>query len=118
MIPAQIILLIGNVASILAIIEGNKALAAAIQADAVQAATDVANWKSGSDVTIIIDAIELLRTCINVIPQLGPYFLVVQLALIAVESLLALLPAPATGPAFVVAAVVTMPNTPATVHNS
>lgn len=116
MIPAQVILLVGNIASILAIIEGNKALAVTIQADANQAAIDVTNWKTGSDVTIIIDAIELLRTCINVIPQIGPYFLVVQLGLIAVESLLALIPAPSAGPAFVVAT--PMPNTPATVHNA
>src|SRR5271170_5276536 len=91
--------ILGSSAASIASIEGNPTLAAQLQTDTAAAVTAVDNWKSGTPASNVIQALNIVEDDLNLFPVSGPYIPLIDLAIGTVESILALLPAPAASAA-------------------
>lgn len=86
--------ILGTSAANIAMLEGNATLAQVLTTDTAAAVTAVKNWKKGTPADEAIQALNIVATDLNLIPGVGPYAPLVDLAIGTVESILALLPAP------------------------
>lgn len=86
---------LGNDSAQIAALEGNTALAAQLKADTAAAVVAVNNWKKGTNSQMASEAMNILMSDLNLIPNVGPYAPLLTLAIGTAQSILALL-APAT----------------------
>ena len=94
---ASFVTIMGNAAAAIAAAENNPALATKIQTDATAAAAAVTNWKAGqTPAQDAIQALNLLQDDLSLIPGTSVYTPLVVICIGAVESILALIPAPPT----------------------
>ena len=94
---ASFVTIMGNAAAAIAAAENNPALATKIQTDSTAAAAAVTNWKAGqTPAQDAIQALNLLQDDLNLIPGTSQYTPLVVICIGAVESILALIPAPPT----------------------
>ena len=91
---AALIKTLGNAASQIAAMEGNTTLAQQITTDTAAAVTAVTNWKSGSPVQMAVEALNIVMDDLNLFPAAAAFAPWINLAIITVEAILALLPAP------------------------
>lgn len=91
---ASLTSILGSSASSIAALEGNSPLAQKIMTDTQAAVTAVQNWKSGTPAQEAIEALNLVEDDLNLIPAVGPYVALIDLAIGTVESILTLLPSP------------------------
>lgn len=94
---ASLIATVGTATASLETLEGNATLAAKIKTDTAAATLAVTNWKSGSPVQDVVEALNLVQDDLNLLPLAGPDVALVDLAIGTVQEILNLLPsAPVT----------------------
>lgn len=86
--------ILGTSAANIASLEGNSTLASTLTTDTAAAVAAVQNWKSGTPSDEAVQALNIVANDLNLIPGVGPYAPLVDLAIATVESIIALLPAP------------------------
>lgn len=86
---------LGNDSAQIAALEGNTALAAQLKADTTAAVVAVDNWKKGTSSQMAMEAMNILVSDLNLIPNVGPYAPLITLAIGTAQSIIALL-SPAT----------------------
>lgn len=96
---ASLVAILGNSTATIATLEGNDALAQKLRTDTAAAVVAVTNWKSGTPAQEAIQALNLVEDDLNLLPMLGPYGPLIDLAIGTTEAILALLPQSATAPA-------------------
>lgn len=96
---ASLIAILGNSTATIAALEGNDALAQKLRTDTAAAVVAVTNWKSGTPAQEAIQALNLVEDDLNLLPMLGPYGPLIDLAIGTTEAILALLPQSVTAPA-------------------
>jgi hypothetical protein len=96
---AALALVLGNAVANIAALQNNPSLSAKITADTAAAVATINNWKSGTPASEVIEALNLVEDDINLIPSTGPYVPLIDLSIATIESILALLPQPATAKA-------------------
>lgn len=84
---------LGNASANVATLEGNTNLAAQITTYTNSAVTAITNWKSGTPTNDVIEAIGILQSALSLVPQLGAYATLIDIALSTIQTILALLPA-------------------------
>jgi len=93
---AALVKTLGTATSQLATLEGNATLAQRITTDTAAAVTAVTNWKTGSPAQDVIEALGIVQDDLNLFPEAAAFAPWINLAIITVDALLALLPAPIT----------------------
>lgn len=88
---------LGAAGASIAAIEGNPALAQKIQADTTAAVTAVNNWKSGTPSQDAVQVINILVADLNLIPAVGPYAPLIEIALATAETIITELEAGSPG---------------------
>jgi len=89
---------LGTASANIASLEGNNTLAQTLRTDTAAAVAAVQAWKSGTPSDEAVLALNIVANDLNLIPAVGPYVPLIDLAIATVESILALLPAPAATP--------------------
>lgn len=82
---------LGNDSAQIATLEGNTVLAAQLKADTAAAVLAVNSWQKGTNSQMAIEALNILVTDLNLIPNVGPYQPLIVLAIGTAQSILALL---------------------------
>lgn len=90
---------LGNDSAQIAAIEGNPTLAAQLKADTAAAVLAVNNWQKGTNSQMAIEAMNIVISDLNLIPQTGPYAQLIVLAIGTAQSIIALMQPPAPVPA-------------------
>lgn len=93
---ASLTAILGQSAASIASIEGNPTLAAKLTADTTAAVAAINAWKSGTPAQEVIAALNIVEDDLSLFPITTAYAPLIDLAIGTVESILALLPAPAT----------------------
>lgn len=86
---------LGNAAASVAQIEGNRQLAEQLQTDTAAAVKAISSWQNGSPAQNAIQALDIVRDDLYLIPAANQYAPLITLAIGTVDSLLQLLPQPA-----------------------
>ena len=81
----------GNAGASIAAIEGNTDLATKIQTDTATAVMQIQAWKSGSDASMAVEAIQLVEDDMNLLPINSKYEPLILLALGTAASIIAIL---------------------------
>jgi hypothetical protein len=85
---AALVTVLGNAASTIATLEGNTTLAATLKTDTAAASSAVLNWKSGTPTQDVIAALNLVEADLDLVPSVGPYVPLIDLAIGTVESIM------------------------------
>jgi hypothetical protein len=93
---AGLVQTLGATAESVATIEGNSALAAQLQKDVSAASTAVLNWKTGTPVTEVVEALNLVEDDLNLFPVSTQDVAFIDLGIVTVDGILELLPQSAT----------------------
>lgn len=80
---------LGNAAASLATDLGNTTLATEILTSAAKVSATIAAWTPGTSAALISEAITLLQNNLNLIPAITPYVGLVDIALSAIQSIIA-----------------------------
>jgi hypothetical protein len=83
---------LGNAAVQIATIEGNTALATQLKADTAAAVAAITGWKDGGVVIDVIQALNIVEDDLNLFPVTDQFAPLIDLAIVTIESILALLP--------------------------
>lgn len=92
---AQLTQVLGQDTSNVAKAMGNTSLSTQIDAATAAAVSAINGWKNGTPATDIIQALGIVEADLNLIPIASPYIPLIDIAIATVQSILALLPAPA-----------------------
>lgn len=87
---------LSNAAEQVATLEGNTALAATLKTDTAAAVAAINGWTNGTPAQNVIQALNILEDDLNLIPAASPYSSLIDIAIGAVEGILALLPSSTT----------------------
>lgn len=109
---AQLAQVLGNAGANIAQLEGNSDLSLKLQTDTTAAVSAITNWKTGTPAQEAIEALNLVADDLSLIPGTSKYQPLIVLAVGTVESILALLPQPATQSRVVVKSRVQLTNPP------
>lgn len=86
---SELISVVGNAVASILTLEGNTADAQKLKTDSATAAQQVANWQNGSPAQEATEALNLLEDDLNLIPAVDKYAPLVDIAIAAVDTLLA-----------------------------
>jgi hypothetical protein len=92
---AELVQTLGSADGQVANLQGNVQLAAQINTDTTAAVNAITNWKNGTPAQDVIEALNIVEDDLNLIPAASQYAGLIDIAIATVQTLLALLPAPA-----------------------
>jgi hypothetical protein len=87
---------LGSAASQIATIEGDATLATQLQTDTAAAAAAVKNFVPGTDSAVVVEALNLVLSDLNLFTNDPTVTTIVDIAILATEGIIALLPQPST----------------------